>query len=310
MKTSTILLNTPLVFHLPSETVEPNIFENCSLTWEQDALLVVPMAPEQNIKLPALQNKVWLQNCLQRSPVSRVYLAPTLEESVINAWVELCNATQKQVFLRVPSVPDLPQTKRPVLWRVKRLIDWLASAVLLLLLSPLMLLIAVCIRLDSPGPVLFRQWRAGYQGQLFQIYKFRSMQADAEARHHEVMRDKIGLSKLEHDPRVTCIGCWLRKLSLDELPQLMNILRGEMSLVGPRPWAIYDAVRIVPELQGRLNALPGITGSWQVSTRSNELDLYAVTCRDLAYLQRWNVLKDLGILLLTVPRVLFGTVAY
>lgn len=310
MKTSSILLNTPLVFHLPSETVDPTVFENCSLMWEQDALTVEQMAPDKKNQLPALQNAVWLQNCLQRSPVSKVYLDPTMEEALINSWVDLCKATQKQIFLRVPSVPDLPQNKRPDQWKIKRLVDWVGAAVLLLILSPLMLLLAICIRLDSAGPVLFRQWRVGNQGRLFQIYKFRSMQLDAESRHNEVMAQQVGLHKLEHDPRVTRVGHWLRMLSLDELPQLLNVLQGDMSLVAPRPWALYDAIRIAPGLQGRLAVMPGITGAWQVSTRANELDLYAVTCRDLAYLQQWNLFKDCRILFMTVPKILSRISAY
>ncbi|MEM1252660.1 MAG: heterocyst development glycosyltransferase HepC [Cyanobacteria bacterium P01_H01_bin.21] len=310
MTTSTILLNTPVVLNLSSETDAPSAFENCSLTWEQDALTVTLMPPSAKNKIPALQNKVWLQNCLQRSPASRVYLDPAMEESVIKSWVEICNATQKQIFLKIPSVSDLPQSKRAGTWQIKRVIDWLAAAILLLVLSPLMVLLAVCVRLDSPGPMLFRQWRVGYQGQLFQICKFRSMQVAAEARHHEVMGKQVGLHKLKNDPRTTRVGYWLRQLSLDELPQLFNVLKGEMSLVGPRPWALYDAIRIESGLQSRLNVLPGITGPWQVSTRSNELDLYAVTCRDLAYLQQWNLLKDFRILLMTIPKVLFRNGAY
>ena len=310
MKTSTILLNTPLVLNLSPETDASSAFENCSLTWEHDALTVTLMTPNAKNKIPALQNKVWLQNCLQRSPVSKVYLDPAMEESIIKSWVEICDAAQKQIFLKVPSAPDLPQAMQPRLWRIKRLVDWLAAAILLLVWSPLMLLVAVCIRLDSAGPVLFRQWRVGNQGQLFQIYKFRSMRVDAEAQHHEVMGNQIGLHKLKNDPRITRVGTWLRTLSLDELPQLFNVLKGEMSLVGPRPWALYDAVRIDSKLQGRLNVMPGITGPWQVSTRSNELDLYAVTCRDLAYSQQWSLSKDFLILLLTIPRVLWRTGAY
>ena len=229
---------------------------------------------------------------------------------MIKSWIEICNAAQKQIFLKVPSAPDLPQSKRAGAWRIKRVIDWLAAVILLLVLSPLMGLLAVCVRLDSPGPMLFRQWRVGYQGQLFQICKFRSMQVDAEARHHEVMGKQAGLHKLKKDPRITRVGYWLRQLSLDELPQLFNVLQGDMSLVGPRPWARYDAIRIESGLRKRLNVLPGITGPWQVSTRSNELDLYAVTCRDLAYLQQWGLMKDFKILLLTIPKVFFRSGAY
>lgn len=305
MTEPTVLLQTPLVLRLPSGQDVPSAFENCTLTWEEESLVVTHQAAE-NSSLPALQNRGWLQDCLVRSEVRRVYLDPTMPEPALSAWAILCETTGKQVYLKVPSTPGLPQSRQHTLWRAKRLADWLVAALLLAILSPLLFLIAVAIRLDSPGPVLFRQWRVGYQGRLFRICKFRSMVADAEAQHYAVMGNQEGLHKLENDPRVTRVGRWLRKLSLDELPQLWNVLRGEMSLVGPRPWALYDAVRIEPTLQGRLQALPGMTGPWQVSTRSNELDFYAVTCRDLAYLQGWSLLKDVGILLMTIPKVLFG----
>ncbi|NEQ51436.1 MAG: sugar transferase [Leptolyngbya sp. SIO3F4] len=310
MKTSTILLNTPLVFDLPSENVDPSAFENCSLIWDQDALTVAPMMYETKIRIPALKSKAWLNACLRHSPITRVYLDPCMEESVIRSWIDICNATDKKVYLNVPSALELPQAQRPGLWQMKRLVDWLAAAVLLTALSPIMILLAILVKLDSAGPVFFKQWRVGYQGELFQIRKFRSMQANAEKQHHEVMGKQVGLHKLKEDPRITRVGRWLRKYSLDELPQLINVLRGEMSLVGPRPWALYDAVRIEPALQGRLKALPGITGPWQVSTRANELDLYAVTCRDLAYLQQWSLFRDLRVLILTVPKALLGVGAY
>lgn len=270
-------------------------------------MFVTARDPENIRRVPALKNETWLKNCLLRSPIRRIYLDPAMPEPVIKAWADAAADTGKEAYLKVPAIAEgMPLLQQPISWRIKRLADGFAAAALLVSLSPLMLLIAVGIRIDSQGPVLFQQWRVGHHGQLFRICKFRSMETNAEARHHEVMGDQQGLHKLAHDPRITRLGYWLRKLSLDELPQLFNVLQGEMSLVGPRPWALYDAVRIAPDLQARLNALPGITGPWQVSGRSNELDLYAVTCRDLAYLQQWSLVKDLKVLLLTVPKVLLG----
>ena len=307
MTESTVLLKIPTVLRLPSNRDESSVFGSCNLLWEQESLIVTHQRSKDRYHLPALQNDAWLRDCLRRSPVRKVYLNPAMDESIIKAWADLCWATGKEIYLKVPYLSDLPQTQRPGDWRLKRLVDWLTTLLLLILISPLMGLLAIWVRLDSPGPALFRQWRVGEGGRLFRICKFRSMQVDAEARHQEVMGNQMGLHKLERDPRITRVGRWLRKLSLDELPQLWNVLRGEMSLVGPRPWALYDAMRIPNELQERLNALPGITGAWQVSTRSNELDLYAVTCRDLGYLQSWNLLKDLRILLLTIPKVILGS---
>lgn len=310
MVASTILLRAPLVFQLPSTDSVSSAFENCLLTWEQDVLLITLRASGSSVEIPALKNELWLRDCLQQSPIGKVYLDPNMEESLLKAWADICEATGKQAYLKVPSIAAMPQVQKPVSWRFKRLADWLVAAFLLLSFSPLLFVLGIWLRLDSPGPALFRQWRVGPQGKLFRIYKLRSMYVDAEARHHEVMGNQAGLHKLEHDPRVTRLGRWLRKLSLDELPQLFNVLRGEMSLVGPRPWAVYDAVRIEPALQSRLNAMPGITGAWQVEGRSNILDLSTVNRQDLDYVKRWTLWGDLNILLLTVPKVLFGTGAY
>ena len=310
MTNPTVLLKTPTLLSLSTESSLPSVHGPSNLIWEEDKLIVSPLALNGKGSFPALQNYAWLRDCLERSPITSVHLDPQLPESVIKAWADICRSTGKKVYLNIPAAPALPRTKQPLLWRAKRTLDWLATGAILAVFSPLLLLIAAIVHLDSPGPILFHQWRVGAEGKLFRICKFRSMRTDAERQHHEVMGGQVGLHKLENDPRVTRVGRWLRKLSLDELPQLFNVMRGEMSLVGPRPWAIYDAVRIEPELQSRLNVLPGITGPWQVSARSNELDLYAVTCRDLAYIQCWGLLKDLGILMITIPKVLLGIGAY
>ena len=134
----------------------------------------------------------------------------------------------------------------------------MTASVLLLVLSPVFFVLAWLILISSPGSLFFRQWRVGKGGQLFQIIKFRSMTMDAEKNHHQVMGNQAGLHKHQDDPRVTNLGRWMRRYSLDELPQLINVLRGEMSLVGPRPWALYDALRLGPSAKKRLKALPGI----------------------------------------------------
>ncbi len=175
-----------------------------------------------------------------------------------------------------------------------------------------MLTIAALIKASTPGPVLFRQWRVGQRGKLFRVLKFRTMTVNAEDSHHQVMADQMhtNLHKRDDDPRITPLGRWLRKYSFDELPQLLNVLLGEMSLVGPRPWALYDAVRIRPDLLERLNALPGITGAWQIQARSHLLDIDKVSDLDLDYLRNWSLAKDFKILLRTVPKVLSGFGAY
>lgn len=283
---------------------------SCSLRWRQDRLWVSSTTISGHIPLPALANEEWFRACLVRSRAHAVYIDPLLGSEVINLWAKACAEAHKPLYLRIPSMVSLPQKKYPLAWWVKGVCDRVAAALLLCLLSPLMLLIALLIKLHDGGPVFYSQWRVGERGKLFRIFKFRSMVPHAELKHNQVMGSQPGLHKLKDDPRITELGKWLRKLSLDELPQLVNVLRGEMSLVGPRPWAIYDAVRIAPGLRCRLNALPGITGAWQVEKRSEEVDISSVNQRDLAYLKEWTAWQDLKFLLLTLPKIITASGAY
>jgi lipopolysaccharide/colanic/teichoic acid biosynthesis glycosyltransferase len=169
-----------------------------------------------------------------------------------------------------------------------------------------MALIALAIRLDSGGPVLFRQARMGRDDRPFQILKFRTMDPDAEARHPELRR-RHGLEdelfKLVGDPRVTRVGRLLRATSLDELPQLINVLRGEMSLVGPRPLVLDEDARIVGPDRRRLHLTPGMTGNWQIAG-SGRVPLAEMVKIDYLYIAGWSLWLDVKILLRTVPHVL------
>jgi len=200
---------------------------------------------------------------------------------------------------------------------VKRAIDLTGASLGLLLLSPVIWIIVLLIRLDSPGPVLFRQIRRGYRGKPFHVLKFRTMDTDAEQRlvDLESSNESDGgvLFKLRQDPRVTRVGSFLRRLSLDELPQLLNVLRGEMSLVGPRPLQIRDSDRLLAlDPQGyerRLEVLPGVTGPWQVGGRS-ELNHERMVQLDVDYVENWSLARDLSIICKTFLVVLFRVGAY
>ena len=195
---------------------------------------------------------------------------------------------------------------------LKRSMDFVIALFGLLLLSPIMLLIAIAIKLDSPGPALFQQTRVGKGGQEFGMYKFRSMQRDAEERLstlHDQNEADGPLFKIREDPRRTKVGIWLRKTSLDELPQLYNVLRGEMSLVGPRPPLQSEVSRYQPWQRKRLEVAPGMAGLSQVSGRSN-LSFDEMAFLDLYYIENWSPALDIMILLRMVPRVLFGDGAY
>ena len=195
---------------------------------------------------------------------------------------------------------------------VKRVIDIVGSAVLLIVIAPVMLAIALMIWLTSKGPVLFRQERVGEGGRRFEILKFRTMRVDAEDHRHAIedLNEADGpVFKIRQDPRVTGIGRPLRRWSLDELPQLLNVLRGDMSLVGPRPPLPSEVETYnVWELQ-RLEAKPGLTCIWQVSGRS-EVDFRTWVEMDLEYIATWSLVLDLVLLAKTVPAVLKRDGAY
>ncbi len=191
---------------------------------------------------------------------------------------------------------------------VKRLIDIVGASLGLLFTAPLWVLSSVAIKLDSRGPVLFRQERLGLHGEPFDMYKFRTMSVDAEDRLEEVaaLNEQTGpVFKVTDDPRVTWVGSILRRYSIDELPQLLNVLRGEMSLVGPRPPLAREVTRYQADHRGRLAMRPGLTCLWQVSGR-NQIGFEDWVRLDLEYMQRWSLTLDLLILLETVPAVLKG----
>jgi len=246
----------------------------------------------------------------QKSDRRYVTVEPEIGEAKLKQLANSYESKNKYVALKLPYASELPQNSKLVSWNLKRIFDWLAALIILMLLSPAMLILSAIIALTSSGSIFFQQWRVGENGRLFRIIKFRTMITDADKLHHLVMSGQTGLHKCEDDPRVTSVGRWMRKYSLDELPQLFNVLRGEMSLVGPRPWALYDALRISGDGKRRLNSLPGVTGAWQVSARSTMLDLDAVTECDLTYLRNWTIWSDLKILLMTVPKVLSGFGAF
>ncbi len=195
---------------------------------------------------------------------------------------------------------------------LKRAIDVAFSLTVLIFTAPLMALIALAIKMDSPGPILFRQDRVGQGGRPFILYKFRSMTIGAE-NQKDLLRDLNEadgpIFKMKDDPRVTRVGRWLRRFSLDELSQCYNVLRGDMSIIGPRPPLPEEVAEYQPWHMRRLDIAPGITGLWQVSGRS-ELPFDEMALLDIYYVEHWNPTLDLKILLRTIPTILFGDGAY
>ena len=201
--------------------------------------------------------------------------------------------------------------------RAKRAVDVVGALTALFLLWPVMVVVALLIKSTSRGPIVFQQERRGYRGRIFNVYKFRTMTVDAEQRlvDLESSNESAGgvLFKLKNDPRVTPLGAFLRRHSLDELPQLVNVLFGEMSLVGPRPLQLRDSNKLLdtdPESYHlRLQVLPGITGPWQVGGRS-ELDYARMVDLDVEYVRTWSLGRDLLIICKTFLVVLLRKGAY
>jgi exopolysaccharide biosynthesis polyprenyl glycosylphosphotransferase len=222
---------------------------------------------------------------------------------------------QRADYIPGQSVP-LFEIRSPVFaggdWVLKRTFDLVVSAIVLVAGLPLWLLAAVAVTLTSPGPVLYRDRRIGLGEREFDMLKFRTMHADA-AQHQpylERANEASGpLFKMRRDPRVTPVGALLRRFSLDEVPQLFNVLRGEMSLVGPRPLPLRDYDQLEDWHRKRYNVLPGITGLWQISGRSN-LSFDDLVRLDFYYLENWSLWMDISILVKTIPAVLGGRGAY
>jgi len=191
---------------------------------------------------------------------------------------------------------------------VKRLVDVVGASVAFVVASPLMLLLAVLVKIDSRGPIFFRQHRVGRGGRLFKIFKFRTMVAGAEQRREELQGQSIyadrRLFKIVSDPRLTRLGRWLRRTSLDELPQLFNVLKGDMSLVGPRPPIPSEVDLYEAHHYARFDVRPGMTGPWQVAGRNVITDFEQIVALETRYIRDWSLLGDIGILFRTVFVVL------
>ncbi|HEX3581195.1 MAG TPA: sugar transferase [Thermoanaerobaculia bacterium] len=199
------------------------------------------------------------------------------------------------------------RTRKPVEARLKRAFDLLFATAIITLLAPLLLVIMALIKLTSPGPIIFRQRRIGFRGNQFDMYKFRTMFNGAHLKEKELAAQAGGsFLKLKHDPRITPIGHFLRKYSLDELPQLFNVLEGTMSVVGPRPLLVSDLDKLPRRSPlSRFSMPPGITGLWQVSGRSDCSELKRMQL-DRQYVYRWSLALDFEILLRTIEVVFTG----
>jgi exopolysaccharide biosynthesis polyprenyl glycosylphosphotransferase len=282
---------------------------------------VVPDAPE----LLELMGELDLDRVIIAGPLhsqrQRELIAELAEHDVhvdlVPDWGELVSARlEVRRLAGVPLLSVPSATADPASLHVKRAFDVVVSATALFLLSPVLVACAIAIKVNSPGPVFFRQRRVGKDERRFEVLKFRSMYVDAEARKTEVAQlnyhgggTSFGMFKIKHDPRITRVGGFLRRTSLDELPQLVNVLRGEMSLVGPRPLIESEHAQISGRFRRRSAITPGLTGLWQVNGRS-EVPFEEMISLDLLYAATWSLRRDLKLLARTVSAVMRGDGSY
>jgi exopolysaccharide biosynthesis polyprenyl glycosylphosphotransferase len=290
-----------------------------------DLVGYISLTPRPSNGLRSLGQLEELPDVLVRERVQEVIIAdPDFPEERAVELVDLCHQrgvtvhvapstmdilTERAEFVPGQTVPLFtlrPPVFEGIDYALKRTFDLVISIVSLILLSPILLIIAVAIRLGSRGPAIYRSVRPGMAGKPFYCFKFRTMREHADQIQDDLepLNEQSGaLFKIRDDPRLTTVGRFLRRFSLDELPQLVNVVRGEMSLVGPRPLPMRDFEKLEEWHKKRYLVLPGITGLWQVSGRA-ELDFDDLVRLDFVYLERWSVFLDLSILLKTIPAVL------
>ena len=284
--------------------------------------------PHARLGAPLLGTIDDLEATLRQHAVDEVYFASTSGEhgAAVQAGIRTCETVgvpfalpacsyrlMRARLFPLQAVADgyshyVSVQLKPLQWFAKRFFDIVASFGALALLSPLLVAAAVAIKLTSRGPVLFKQERVGLRGRRFRMLKFRTMVVNAEALREALMdaNEQSGpVFKLRRDPRVTAVGRFLRKHSIDELPQLVNVLRGDMSVVGPRPPLPTEVARYETWQRRRLSVRPGLTCVWQVSGR-NDISFEAWMLLDMTYIDHWSLAGDFGLILKTVPIVLSG----
>ena len=305
-------------FNLESESA--NGVSKASASWSSEVLryrpvwrgkttlIICPLQCHpyrQSISAVIESDRDRLLACLKRSPTRVLLLDSAIGEKELELWSDLGREVKKPVYLRLRSLSTLPSFSRPFAWLIKSSLDRLVAFVCLVLLSPVLLAIAMFVNATTEGPVFCREWCVGQRGRLFRRLKFRCTYVKDEIEQRSLTSNQVfGASQ---KMRLTPLGAWMQQFGLDALPQLINVLQGEMSIVGPRPWGLHDAAG--HELK-RLNALPGVIGPSQVEGWELGFDLVDCAEMELVYLEEWSLLIDLRYLLRTIPITLSRGKAY
>jgi lipopolysaccharide/colanic/teichoic acid biosynthesis glycosyltransferase len=276
-----------MVMHNIAEQLRfnPTLTENqrhYNLKWRQNTLIIQRGKASGACIAIAFQDVTWAANCIRRSPVQRVKLDRRFDQAELAFWADACAEAGKSVYLSLPSVARLPQKQKPWRWKTKCLIDRIAASIILAVISPLLLILVLMVRHATHDTVFVREWQVGVRGRLYQAFYFRTQ-------HHD------------HN----CIySNWMRYYHLDRLPKLINVLRGEMSLVGACPRRLSDVPGIEPELHNRLNSLPGITGTWHMASHLDLLDLALLHRLDFQYIGNWSLMEDFKVLIMSASKML------
>jgi lipopolysaccharide/colanic/teichoic acid biosynthesis glycosyltransferase len=239
----------------------------CTLTWRRGKLLVRPVGQQKQPYLPATEDKESLVKCLKHSPVDLVLIDPQLGFTNVKFWADATLETRKSIYL---SIPSLDTTKPNAFEWLQIIINWVITFVCLVVSSPIVLATIILMRVYSPGSLFTREWHVGKRGRLFQVIKFRTTVVNDDTINNFSYQTNL-LHKLEAN--YTFIGSWMRKYGLDNIPQLLNVLRGEMNLIGRRQSKLSDAVKLDNRSLRQLNKTPGMISSWQVAPESELLHL-------------------------------------
>ena len=236
-----------------SSVSEPNSSTYCTLQWRRNQLLVKPIGSVKQPYMPLLDSYESLKECLQHSSVSLVRIDPKLGEEKVKLWEDAAVWASKPIYLHLGTDRKQPKPNSYFLFWIKRFCSGAIATVVLLVFSPLMLLLAALMKIDAQAPMFERSWHVGERGRLFKLFKFSTA---------SVNQKEQGTTQLRK---------WMCKYGLNNFPQLLNVVRGEMGLFGSRCWTLEDAVRLAPEVQKQLNNLPGIMGSWEVEAEESNI---------------------------------------
>ncbi len=253
---TTSIIPTIQNYYTVKQQPQENPPQYCTIQWRRNQLLVKPLGQVKQPYMPSLHKKQLLVECLKGTPATLVRIDPKLGEARLKFWADACLVADKPIFLRIPSTDKQPKISSPLFGLLKRLSNWLVALIFLLAFAPLILGLVSLMRVHSKSPIFSRQWHIGERGRLFKVIKFRTTATKQKAFGEDaVYQNSLGDRKDEQE--VTVLGRWMRKYGLDNLPQLLNVLKGDMSLTGPRCWSLEDGIRLNLTRQQELNALPG-----------------------------------------------------